>query len=85
MSAPRQHVRVAAVVALAATSGCSVIVDTVYLAGDRTFDTPKVERAPTSERWEGIEYAARVAGGSRQSLVVVPAQRVPAAAHDVVS
>ena len=51
--------RRAALCALVTASGCSAVLDTVYLAGDKKFDTTKVERAPTSETWQGIEYAGR--------------------------
>lgn len=47
-----------------ATSGCSALVDTIYLAGSRRFDTSMTERAPTGETSQAMEYAARsVEGG----------------------
>jgi hypothetical protein len=60
--------RVLALVALAATSGCSALLDVVYVAGDKKFDTAKVERAPTNETWQGLEFAAQPVDGGGLAL-----------------
>lgn len=59
-------------VAVVASSGCSALVDTIYLAGSRRFDTSETERAPTGETSQAMEVAARsVEGGLELSCARV--------------
>ncbi|MDX2088777.1 MAG: hypothetical protein SFX73_13050 [Kofleriaceae bacterium] len=52
-----------ATLALVATSGCSVLLDTIYVAGDKKFATSTVERKPTQETLQNVEYSAHIVDG----------------------
>lgn len=62
----------AVIAAVVTTSGCSLLIDTVYLAGDRKFDTVDHDRSPTGETREATELSARpVEGGLELSCARV--------------
>lgn len=57
------NARIIAALALVTTSGCSVLIDTVYIAGNKKFDTSTVERKPTQETLQNVEYSAQIVDG----------------------
>ena len=64
--------RIALLGVVVATSGCSALVDTIYFAGSRRYDTSTTERSATGEISLAMEVAARsVEGGLELSCARV--------------